>query len=700
MGKGKELYASIMEIVEKQRADNATITRSDLAAILQSKYKIDIQDGAALSEAVYGAYKAYGDSPLIRSTVVSNNEGASVVEMHELNVSLDDGNHSQALSLVRSDLHKADAAIESAQKEVRTVLDVDSISLSIAKELSGYGDIERIQSKGAVLMQNYGKMVGEYQTAEDCVKTDVRDFLLLRSSINSKFLQYSSALVDIFGDSIKVIAPNLFDFNSIKWLDVKLMQSDRQLQFDKLDENCTLLIGEIADHFQKTMSSVPVWMKSSKALGKGGVYGGLVAAAFSFLNHYLDAAAKTTQMERELLKFEDSIVKDRMLIQSDLMRVAAIHKTMNDVYIPQADAFLRYCDQLMTDDLENILENIYTDESKSLKSQRDEILNRLKSLEQSINDHNEWIHFFSNLIADRNGLLTAKKDLYDKAMKEKPAEPSFVGKLFGTKGYEKKLYEWDKNNGVLVDAYEETKADVYEAEQDLKSHRDSLERDKREYDDLKVKLSKINKKIAENLVCAGKQKLVVLKHLKNLITMLHAGKSVLENRLDESLLNVRTIKEIEYQLPKHVENQLNSFVNDTCATLEKNGESISHSVLKELDLEGVMTPEQTKCVQEAVAKASEILRNFSYLQSEQIKSQLTREAYNEEFEKLKSEFQRTMAQIDKKSAVVMQAVQRANNSTNKEDLRKALLALTNQRESDLTENDFDMMLRGEKSIEI
>ena len=702
MKREKDLYEAIYEIANSQYTEKEKITRSDVAAILRSKYKINIQDGITLSEAIYNTYKAYDNSQIIRATIISNNEKTSVVDLYEMNISLDKKDHSQAVCLVKKDLEKTESAIESAQKEVSSVLEIKTLSTELIKEFSGYGEIEQIHKRSASLMQNYSKMVIEYQNAEECVKTDIRDFLLLRSSINDKFLQYSSALIDVFGESIKVISPQLFDFNNIKWLDVSLMQKEKELQYDKLDENCTVLIGEIAEHFQKTMSQVPIWMKSSKSIGKGsGVYGGLVAAAFSFLNHYLDAASKTTQMEREYLKFKDGIVKDRMLINSDLMRVATIHKTMNDVFIPQADTFLRYCDIVMSEDLNKILNSIYTDETKPLKNERDEIIKRLKVLEQSINDHNEWISFFNNRLLDYNNLLASKKDLYEKAVSEKPSEPSFVGKIFNSKSYERKLYEWNKTNGVLVDAYEETKIDVYEANQDLKSHQKGIDDEKREYEDLKLKLSKLNKKIAEKLVCDNHKKIEVLKHLKKIITMLHAGKAILENKLDDSLVNVRKIKEIEYELPQQIEDQVNSFVNDTCLNLKNNGMKISQTILKNLGIDSDnFSVDQIKTVEESIEKTSDILKNITYLRSEQIKSKLTKEAYESEFDRLKEEFHQTMEQIDEKSEVIMKAIQKANNSDNKEELREALIELAGISEYNLSESDFDKILKGEKSIEI
>ena len=102
----------------------------------------------------------------------------------------------------------------------------------------------------------------------------------------------------------------------------------------------------------------------------------------------------------------------------------------------------------------------------------------------------------------------------------------------------------------------------------------------------------------------------------------------------------------------------------------------------------------------AVEKVGGLLKNWSYLQTEQMKSQLNDAVYNEEMEKIKKEFKATMDRIDKKSAVMTESLKKANTAMNSDELRKALVDLAGVAETHLNESDLTAILRGEKSLEI
>ena len=46
-----------------------------------------------------------------------------------------------------------------------------------------------------------------------------------------------------------MVSPDLFDFNRIEWLDVDEMLKYVELEYNKLTETCTALMGEISDSF-------------------------------------------------------------------------------------------------------------------------------------------------------------------------------------------------------------------------------------------------------------------------------------------------------------------------------------------------------------------------------------------------------------------------------------------------------------------
>lgn len=47
-------------------------------------------------------------------------------------------------------------------------------------------------------------------------------------------------LVDVFGDAIKVVAPELFDFETIGYLNVHEMMQQVQLDYNKINEKCAV----------------------------------------------------------------------------------------------------------------------------------------------------------------------------------------------------------------------------------------------------------------------------------------------------------------------------------------------------------------------------------------------------------------------------------------------------------------------------
>lgn len=701
-----KFYEVIKKHADELAKQKSTLTRADLAYDLNSQ-GCQCTDDMHLSEMVYRAYIHFNQDNNIYKSFLSNEGAISLVEQYKLNAHLDDNQLNEALTLLEKDLSVAQAELKEAEKSIDTVLQLEILKAAggVLKELEGTQQLNEIKEKGAALMQNYGKMINSYQSAEMQVKTDIKDFVDLRGNINFTLRKYAGALIDIFGDSIKMVDPDLFDFDHIKWLDVKAMQSQTELQFNQLDQNCTLLVNEVADHFNKTLNQLPVWMNSSKVLGpKNGIYGTLIVGAISYLNHFMQAKDKSIRMERELLKLKESIIKDRTQVKSDLYRLAKIHKTLNDLYIPKASAYLRLSEQVLSDDLNELIDGFYHSECEQLKSERNEVLIRMKELERSINDHNDNIALFNGQMKDWSGLLDSQKSNYEEAKSKKPEEPNFISKIFTGEKYKRNLHEWMVTNGELVEAYEEMLVDVELTKENIASHKNQIEKEKVEYERLSKKLKELNAKIAQKLSATPEQKLAVLKKLKDLLSLLHAGKKVVESRLDDSLLEVAQIPNPEEanKLPQEILAKYEVFCNKIVTEIKAGGSDVADDLLKEfgIEKESEMAQKVTETSQQVMNKVADLLQNASYLQSEQMRSQLTEEVYRKELEKLQEEFKKSMNNISDQSKVLLEALQKANTATNKADLRQALIEIAGNSDFELSESDFDAMLRGEKTIEI
>lgn len=262
----QRVYGYVKSIAEEQFAKKEMISRADVAYILKEKYKVECADGAELSGLVYRAYEALGKPESIRWAISTNGGDKSVVDQYELNIRLGKGETEQAVAIVEKDLSDSSHWLDEARQKISDVLKLELAqdAAALSKWLQGTSGIEEVKTKSSALMQNYGKMVECYQAAESGVRGDIHDFVELRSDVNARFMQYANALVDVFGDSIRVVAPQLFDFDGVKYLDAASMQQSAQLEFDKLSQNCTLLLGEIASHYSATMSQVPLWLKMGR----------------------------------------------------------------------------------------------------------------------------------------------------------------------------------------------------------------------------------------------------------------------------------------------------------------------------------------------------------------------------------------------------------------------------------------------------
>ena len=137
------------------------------------------------------------------------------------------------------------------------------------------------------------------------------------------------------------------------------------------------------------------------------------------------------------------------MIEGDLGRLCVIYKSLNDVAIPQAEAFCRFAGQVLTDEWEQLVASFYDNEEiRGLKEERDVLLDKLKSTEQEMSDEEINIGYYSTRIEECRQLLDSMQTQYQEAMRTKPSKPFFLVNLLtlGASGraYNRDIYEWNK----------------------------------------------------------------------------------------------------------------------------------------------------------------------------------------------------------------------------------------------------------------
>lgn len=724
MADNQKVYQAIKTIADELCKENKTYLRADLAFELK-KYGI-ASDSSEVSKLVFDAYRYFHDNGNIAIAFVSNNSRTTLVAEYKLNDSLEQGNKEEALKIAETELALSSSALEQLKEQVEL-----NLNLVLAKGTSKMADIvmgtngvKDVRSKASTMFDKYTKMVEAYHYAEDSVRGNIEDFTSLRSDIGTVYRDYALKLIDIYGDSIKMVSPDLFDFKRIEWLDVDEMLKYVELEYSKLTEKCAALIGEISDSFRTSLQGS---LQAYKSLSNGNKSLGLAMAGLTILEHYMGASERANRLKSDLSVFQMSVKHDATRIKADMGRLLVICKTLNDVVIPKANVFLRYGEKLLASDLKATLDVLYADETiRPLEEQRKCLLQQMKALDMEMNDHLQNIDVYTSLINDITATLESKQGSYMEAKAKKPSKPFFLLNwlTFGmvNKNYYRDFAEWNAVCFPLVREYESYQVDLKLDKEELESHREEQTRIKNEYAKLSSELDKVSKEIRSKIVCSDDLKLKMLKHLRDMVAMLKLGREIMESKIDEKLVHTVDIPDYREtaKLPADVEQNLSLFTGMLADNLHAD-KDMAKNLLDGVEaytkdpkkIEG-KTAQQNKpaeyseedlaqvtgAMEQSLQKGIALFDSFAKLKAQQLSGSLASAAYDKELKKHADEFKREMAKIDNKSAYLREVFKRINLAGSEVERKQAMELMSDLSGFSLSEQEFTEFINGKKQIEL
>ena len=708
------IYDAIRNIAAKLCKDGETYLRADLAYELK-QYGIDA-DSIDVSRLALEAYKYFNNDRSIKQAFVTNDSRSALIDEYQLTDLLDNDKPEDAMALASKELAKSSDTLAALKRGIDM-----NMSLAVAKAASGMmdtvtgtGGVKAVRTEASTLFDRYSKMVGTYHEGEDTVRRNIADFTTLRTDIGTTYQEFAMQLIDIYGDNIKAVAPNLFDFNQVQFLDVDSMLKHTELEYNRISDKCSALIGEISDSFQNSLKSSVAAYKSA---GQGNKALGLAMAGLGMLNHYMEAGERTNRLRSELSVFKTSIKHDSTLIKADLGRLLVIYKTLNDVVIPKADIFLRYASKLMSSDIKAITDSLYDNaEIRPLEEQRRELLAHLKVLDGEINDHLQNIDVYQSLISDITTTLDSKGASYRDAIARKPSKPFFLLNIvtFGkaNKDYNRNYAEWDAVCYPLVREYENYQVDLKLDKDELAAHQSDLKAKQQEQHLVKQKLDEVNKQIRSKINASNDTQLKMLPHLRTVIAMLRIGREMMETKLDKKLTGTVSIPDFKSteKLPTDIENNLSLFTSTLADNIHAD-RGMAEALLNGVDDYRGVDEKDRKYSEEDLAQVTEaseqtlqqgmsLLDSALQLKKQQLNGKLASAAYDEAFDKIASDFRKQIKGIDNKSAFVREVMRRANLAKNDDERKQALLMLSELSGQNLSEQEFKDFINGKKQINL
>lgn len=708
------IYDAIRNIAAKLCKDGETYLRADLAYELK-QYGIDA-DSIDVSKLALEAYKYFNNDRNIKQAFVTNDSRSALIDEYKLTDLLDNDKPEDAMELANKELAKTSDTLAALKRDIDR-----NMSLAIANAASGMMDtvtgtagVKAVRTEASTLFDRYSKMVGTYHEGENTVRRNIADFTTLRTDIGTTYQEYAMQLIDIYGDNIKAVAPNLFDFNQVQFLDVDSMLKHTELEYNRISDKCSALIGEISDSFQNSLKSSVAAYRSA---GQGNKALGLAMAGLGMLNHYMEAGERANRLRSDLAVFKTSIKHDSTLIKADLGRLLVIYKTLNDVVIPKADIYLRNASRLMSSDIKSITDSLYDNaEIRPLEEQRRQLLAQLKVLDGDINDHLQNIDVYQSLISDITTTLDSKSASYRDAIARKPSKPFFLLNIltFGNanKNYNRNYAEWDAVCYPLVREYENYKVDLKLDKDELAAHQSDLKAKGQEQHLVKQKLDEVNKQIRSKINASNDTQLKMLPHLRTVIAMLRLGREIMETKLDKKLTGTVSIPDFKstQKLPADIEDNLSLFTSTLADNIHAD-RGMAEALLNGVDDYRGVDEKDRKYSEEELAQVTEaseqtlqqgmsLLDSALQLKKQQLNGKLASAAYDEEFDKIASDFRKQIKGIDDKSAFVREVMRRANLAKNDDERKQALFMLSELSGQNLTEQEFKDFINGKKQINL
>lgn len=706
------IYDAIRNIAAKLCKDGETYLRADLAYELK-QYGIDA-DSIDVSKLALEAYKYFNNDRNIKQAFVTNDSRSALIDEYKLTDLLDNDKPEDAMELANKELAKTSDTLAALKRDIdrNMSLAVANAASGIMDTVTGTAGVKAVRTEASTLFDRYSKMVGTYHEGEDTVRRNIADFTTLRTDIGTTYQEYAMQLIDIYGDNIKAVAPNLFDFNQVQFLDVDSMLKHTELEYNRISDKCSALIGEISDSFQNSLKSSVAAYRSA---GQGNKALGLAMAGLGMLNHYMEAGERAHRLRSDLSVFKTSIKHDSTLIKADLGRLLVIYKTLNDVVIPKADIYLRNASRLMSSDIKSITDSLYDNaEIRPLEEQRRQLLAQLKVLDGEINDHLQNIDVYQSLISDITTTLDSKSASYRDAIARKPSKPFFLLNIltFGNanKNYNRNYAEWDAVCYPLVREYENYQVDLKLDKDELAAHQSDLKAKGQEQHLVKQKLDEVNKQIRSKINASNDTQLKMLPHLRTVIAMLRLGREIMETKLDKKLTGTVSIPDFKSteKLPVDIENNLSLFTSTLADNIHAD-RGMAEALLNGIDDYRDVDEKDRKYSEESLAQVTEaseqslqqgisLFDSALQLKKQQLDGKLASAAYDEEFDKIASDFRKQIKGIDDKSAFVREVMRRANLAKNDDERKQALLMLSDLSGQSLSEQDFKDFINGKIQI--
>lgn len=721
----KALYKAIQDLSKQLTKEGAMYTRADLAYELKN-YDFEM-DSVEVSDAVWNAYLYYRKDKNILNAFRRNysfdllvpdnevRENASEDRRYASTMHLDKmaGSFDEHQKTLEADLIGLQEFINNPEKRMGDPMQSGLVRrLTRASEyVEGTKGIKDVQYESEVLQSGLNEVCNSYTAGASMVKGATSYFSKLREEMLAVYYKYSGILLDLYGDQIRAVEPELFDYNSISYLDVQTIVDSVLEDLSFIQESSATAVACLTGNVNQIVTKTIDTVKKTKDLRLAAVEG-----AFDFASHHLSAIAETKDLKRQLEKAKRRALDTAVRIRADEGRLIEVFKVLNDLIIPKAIAFYRHADKVLSREVDSILALVYSSEElRGLYQQREQLLERLVHLNRNIEDADVHRALYERQAQEMADYLEENLTKYQAHVWNLPKRPSMLQRILSldraSEQYNGILGYLDKN-GIMdfIKNYICTKVEHQLTQNALDDQNALYNSCCEEINAINVELDQISLQIYQVLGSDKKLRQKFSSHLVPIVGLLRGARTVIELSLEESLTRPKGIKLTSemFDVPEDIQKELNNM-----ALLGHQAvNNMAENAYSQEELEAKLS-DKSQLVEERAARRNEIAREaecvhklvdvtheFVLLELEKEQTKQATEEYTKEFERLKAQFQQRYAEIDNKADVIRDALKVINTTDNRDGMVKGLLLLADLDVDSLTDEEMEDFLTGKKTIKL
>lgn len=572
--------------------------------------------------------------------------------------------------------------------------------------LSGNKRIEAYQEKAALLSKRFKSIADDYTSVKGVVTTNCADFVDIRRRILDSAHEYISILITIFGDSITEIAPELFDFSRVQYLDTDKMLSQVEGKQKKIR---SLGNKAIAQNREDVSNSLSLGLSAAaKSKSKEDLIGAGIGTAINLAASLAGSHSRANEIGEKYEKMANQVRKSVANIALDLTRIQKINAKLGNVILPLANVYFENVNKVIDPKIAAVRKAIYSDPKlKGLVDKRNKIYEKIEQVNYQIYDSKNAIASYEAQISEYTAGIESRQETVDLGYENFPDRPGRF-KVFCSFGsaandFNSKLDSWWNRYGKKTSEYIDMSVNREIASEDLAEWNNYLSDLESQLEKQRESFNSAKKEIAAIINISDSLKITLLDNLPTIIKLVSLGKEIASYAIDESDVKPRQLANIDsLTLPQQTSANIDSFIAKNSQNLKDalQNEIVRHAApTKQTGIRSQIAKNADAISQTLVEGTSQILSSMLKLREERIKGEIQKEAYRQQLKQAQKEFDAQMKEINNQTDAILEILSKIHLSENSEQLEDCFKTLIGER-YEISDKDICAALQGNQTIEL